>query len=416
MKARLRIALALDLQWPQKRHTATFAGVQRYAGEHGWETVIDDYAANELAAWRKPQVPYDGVLGRVSAALAEQCRRWDLPVVNTWYSSPVWKQLPGVFPDAEATGRLRAEHLLGRGLCRFAVVGREDRAAKAETAAFEAAVREAGFPCIGIKLPLRPTQTYAVWKRSEQAIEALMRRMRPPVGLFVSIDDIGRLAAQMCIRRGWRVPQDVAIIAGWNEEAICEHPRPSLTSVELGCDRVGYEAAKLLDQLMSQAPPRRRRSARRIPQHIFIAPQGLVVRESTDFFAVDGDDLVSAAITFIAANCHRRIGQDDVSRAVNAETRTLQNRFRKVLDRPIVAVIRQLRIERAKRELVQGTRSMAEIAQSVGFGLPARMNDVFRREVGVTPSEYRRRLHGQPLRQGAKSPDSIGRAGAVGVG
>jgi hypothetical protein len=31
-----------------------------------------------------------------------------------------------------------------------------------------------------------------------------------------------------------------------------------------------------------------------------------------------------------------------VSRAVNAEKRTLQGRFRKVLDRPIVAVIRQL--------------------------------------------------------------------------
>ena len=397
MKARPRIALVLDLQWPQKRHTATFAGVQRYAVEHGWETIIDDYAANELAAWRKHEVPYDGVLGRVSAALAEQCRRWGLPAVNTWYSSPVWNQLPGVFPDAQATGRLRAEHLLGRGLRRFAVVGREDRAAKAEVAAFEAAVREAGFPCIGIKLPLRPTRTYAAWKQSEHAIESLLERMRPPVGLFVSIDDIGRLVAQMLNRRGWRVPQDVAIIAGWNEEAICEHPRPSLTSVELGSDRVGYEAAKLLDQLMSQAPlgRRRRRSAAPVPQHVFIPPQGLVVRESTDFFAVEGDDLVSAAITFIAANCHRRIGQDDVSRAVNAETRTLQNRFRKVLDRPVVAVIRQLRMERAKRELSQGTRSIAEIARVVGFGLPARMNDVFRRELGVTPSEYRKRLDSQ---------------------
>jgi LacI family transcriptional regulator len=47
----------------------------------------------------------------------------------------------------------------------------------------------------------------------------------------------------MCRQQGWRVPHDVAIIAGMNEESLCEHPRPSLTSVELGYDRIGYEAA-----------------------------------------------------------------------------------------------------------------------------------------------------------------------------
>ena len=102
------------------------------------------------------------------------------------------------------------------------------------------------------------------------------------------------------------------------------------------------------------------------------------------------DQLVAHALEFISKNCHRRIGQNDVSRAVNAETRTLQSRFRKILGRPIATEIRRIRIERAKRELAQGDRSLAAIAQDVGFGKPTRMYEVFRRELGVTPTEFRK--------------------------
>lgn len=126
------------------------------------------------------------------------------------------------------------------------------------------------------------------------------------------------------------------------------------------------------------------------PRHILVPPQGVVARESTDFFAVE-DELVAAALTFIASNSHRRIGQDEVARAVAADTRTLQRRFRKILNRSVVSTIRQVRLERAKRELSQGNRKLQEIARDVGFGTVMRMYNVFRRELGVTPSAYRKR-------------------------
>ncbi|MGE3316532.1 MAG: helix-turn-helix domain-containing protein, partial [Planctomycetaceae bacterium] len=89
-------------------------------------------------------------------------------------------------------------------------------------------------------------------------------------------------------------------------------------------------------------------------------------------------------------NSHRRIGPDDVARAAGSETRTLQNRFRNFLGRPIASEIRRVRIERAKRELTQSKRPLSAIARDVGFGEAMRMYDVFRRELGVTPSAYRR--------------------------
>ena len=46
------------------------------------------------------------------------------------------------------------------------------------------------------------------------------------------------------------------------------------------------------------------------PLLILIPPQGLIVRESTDFYSVE-DKLVASALAFIAANSHRPISQDE---------------------------------------------------------------------------------------------------------
>jgi AraC-like DNA-binding protein len=49
-----------------------------------------------------------------------------------------------------------------------------------------------------------------------------------------------------------------------------------------------------------------------------------------------------------------------------------------------------VRIERAKRELTQSDSSIAAISANVGFGPTMRMYQVFVRELGVTPSDYRK--------------------------
>jgi DNA-binding LacI/PurR family transcriptional regulator len=46
--------------------------------------------------------------------------------------------------------------------------------------------------------------------------------------------NIGRMVVQESRARGLLAPEDVAIITGYNEPAICEQPPPSLTSIELG--------------------------------------------------------------------------------------------------------------------------------------------------------------------------------------
>ncbi len=377
-----RIAIMLELQWPYKRHSDIFSGTQRYADEHDWQTVIDEFAHDSLAVRRGSAVPYDGVIARANRQLVERAAQLGVPVVNVWGSSPVRDLAPGVFPDTKEVGRLCAEHLLARGLRHFATLTSpgnylEEMAYKE----FSRVVGKQGFSFTSAKVPQNPSRDLANWQKTERMIERLMSQWQLPVGIYVGQEGIGRFLVQMCQNRGLRVPEDVAIIAGQNQETLCEHPRPSLTSVEMGYERIGYAAAELLDRLMQgQAPP---------SEPILLAPHGLVVRESTDFFAVE-NELVASALAYISSNSHRSIGPKDVARAVGADSRTLQNHFRKTIQRPIAAEIRRVRIERAKRELAQSNRGLDAIAHDVGFGNIQRLYEVFRRELGSTPGEYRR--------------------------
>ncbi len=381
-----RVALMFQLEWPHKRHADIFAGVHEYADQAGWENVIDEFICRLSVRGRRATKPYDGIIGRINQESTRWAKRWGVPAVNVWFSSPAAQQLPGVFADFAAAGRLCAEHLLDRGLRQFCVLARNDPAATAQADAFCEVISVRGFPCQTVNLPPHPMRSQALWEKTERLLENVMSKWQLPIGVFAVVDEIGRMIAQICRGRGWRVPQDVAIIAGANQESICERPRPSLSSIEYGYRKVGYEAARMLDQLMVTNSTKS--SIGKHPPHLLLPPHGVVARESTDFVAVD-DKLVAEALRFIAANSHRAIGQDDVSRAVNAETRTLQSRFRKILDRPIVAMIRHVRFERAKRELVQSDRSLSAIARDVGFGDRARMSEAFGRELGITPSEYR---------------------------
>ena len=278
----------LDLESLYKRHASVFAGAMRYALEQSWDSIIDEYVDDTLPTQVGKPIPYDGIIARATNELALRANRLKIPLVNIWLSSPVCTSLPGVFPDYAAAGIMRAEHLLARGYRRFAgLISDNNRAHELENEAFISSVNSAGCPCISEVIPLHTSDTVKKWRKTEQAIAAFMDKWVLPIGVFVGNDMNGRIVAQMCRTRGWRVPQDVAIITGSNEELICEHIRPTLSSVEFGYERVGYEAARLLNRLMDgeSAPT----------EALLLAPTGVIARESTDFFAVD-NKLISTAL------------------------------------------------------------------------------------------------------------------------
>lgn len=68
--------------------------------------------------------------------------------------------------------------------------------------------------------------------------------------------------------------------------------------------------------------------------------------------------------------------------------------FRSAFGETPHAYLRRLRVERAKSLLTISTRSVTEICLDVGFSSLGSFSSLFRRQVGMSPAEFRRRVHG----------------------
>ena len=377
-----RVAMAVELSWPYKRHHDVFAGSHRYAQEQGgWKFILDEYPELTLEAdLSKPS--YDGIIGRATPRLAAAARAAGIPLVNVWNNSPV-TDVPLVVPDFKAVGRLAAEHLLARGFEHFAFLGRKrEKGSKEQLSGFRAVLKTEGFSCPALMVPAPYSATPSNWRKFIERLDEWMGAWSSPTGVNTSYDLLARHVACACERSGLHVPQDVALVGTHNEAVICLHPEPSLTSIDLGYEQVGYHAAGLLNDMMegSAAPE----------EPIRIPPVGIMPRRSTDSLAVD-DDMVASAMRFITEHSHEPIRVGHVAQNVGVARRMLERRFSKRLGRSIAHEIARLRVERAKRKLIETKASIKSIATEFGFADSLQMAVVFNRLEGMSPSVYRRK-------------------------
>jgi LacI family transcriptional regulator len=156
-----------------------------------------------------------------------------------------------------------------------------------------------------------------------------------------------------------------------------------LSSVILPAERVGYEAAALLDRLIAGARPP--------PAPIFVPPIGVATRRSSEVLAVKDSDVV-AAVRFIREHAHMPVRVSDVLQQVHAGRRALERRCHKVLGWRLGAEIRRAHFERARRLLAETDLPLKALAEQAGFSDFCYMAKVFRQELGLSPTSYRRQM------------------------
>ena len=374
-----RVAAIIDLSVALSHHHGIFAGIERYAREHAnWECVYQPFIGSLLKG--RGNKACHGVIARATDELAKEAARAGVPLVNVWSGSPA-TTLPSVLADSEACGRMAAKHLLQRGLRQFAFQGySRHRGTSMALAGFTGVLRAAKCRCSSLILSSRRDENARSWEQYVTRLERWIEGWKPPLGVFVIQDIACRYLANTCLRAGLRIPEDVALISIGNEPNICVRPEPSLSSFDAGFNRVGYEAAALLDRLMDGEP------APEAP--ILIEPTELVVRHSTDVYVVD-DPLVAAALRFIANHSHEGIRVDDVARHVHATVRSLSRHFLAATGRTMIDEISRLRLERAKRLLVESKEPVYRVAGTCGFEDVKHFHKVFRAAEGMTPRQFR---------------------------
>ncbi|MGN6505342.1 MAG: substrate-binding domain-containing protein [Tepidisphaeraceae bacterium] len=285
--------------------------------------------------------------------------------------------------DDHAVGRMGAEHLLECQLVHFGFYGRlgptvpEDR-----FAGFSAAVREKGFACH--RSPVVWPESYRWTDRHHwpELIEWL-RGLPKPVGIMAMDDTSAHDLAAACLQGGLDVPGQVAIIGVNNDDLLCDSAWPPLSSVVTEPSRLGYEAAVLMERLLSGE------SRSGFDRVTYLKPVGVARRVSTDVLAIE-DPQVVAAVRFIRENACKSCSVGDLLQYVPVNRRWLERQFARHLGRSPHEEILRVRVDAARRMLLQTDATLPEVAEKCGFGTVQTFGRQFHELTGETPAAWRR--------------------------
>jgi LacI family transcriptional regulator len=141
-------------------------------------------------------------------------------------------------------------------------------------------------------------------------------------------------------------------------------------------------AAQLLDTWM--------REGKSPPAQTLLPPGEVVVRQSSDIVAVD-DVRIARALQFIRQRASLGIGVNEVAREVALSRSMLERRMKAIIGRSPGEEIIRIRFSQVEQLLAQTDLTLDAIAEKAGFKHPQYMAEAFRKRLGVTPGEFRRR-------------------------
>ncbi|MCP4590131.1 MAG: DNA-binding transcriptional regulator, partial [bacterium] len=336
-------------------------GVSRYNHEQGrWSLYfkpqgLDDPPPPWLKDWNG-----DGILARINdRRMAAAVVQTGVPVVELRRLIPDLG-LPSIGADNRAVTELAVGHLLERGFQHFAFCGLpkgEYPPMDERREWFVQLIEEAGFQQ-SVFDARRTRRRGDTWTLEQNEIAEWLGSLAKPVGVMACNDDRGLQVLDACHRAGLMVPDEVAVVGVDNDDYLCNLSVPQLTSVDLAPDRMGYEAAKLLDRMMAGG-------VISSPQ-ISLPPRGVVTRQSTDVLATE-DQVVIRAVRFIRERACDRIQVADVLEHVRVSRSRLEPRLKEVLGRTIHQEILRVQIEQVKELLIVTDLPIKQIANRCGF-------------------------------------------------
>ena len=92
---------------------------------------------------------------------------------------------------------------------------------------------------------------------------------------------------------------------------------------------------------------------------------------------------------YIRENYSRDISLDEVSREVNISPYYFSKLFKDSTDQNFIEYLTNLRMEKARELLLTTESSMKEICVAVGYADPNYFSRIFKKNTGVTPTEYK---------------------------
>jgi LacI family transcriptional regulator len=316
-----RIALLVETSREYGR--GILRGVIRYQREHGpWSLYFKPQGLGAappswLASWHG-----DGILARINdRRMAHAVLAAKVPVVDLRNALPDL-EVPTVAISNSAVVRLAVDHFRERGFRHFAFFGtprHENRNQDERSDRFKKLVEARGFHC---DVYVHPNPRRPAWDAEQRHVAKWLKSLPTPVAVMTCHDDRGQQVLDACLRAGLAVPDQVSILGVDNDFFLCNLSTPQLSSIDVNPERVGYEAAALLDRLMKGGKPPR--------SALLVEPRGLVIRQSTDVTAVS-DPHVAQATRLIRDHAGAATGIEQLLARIPVSRSALFRRFKEAL-------------------------------------------------------------------------------------
>lgn len=361
-------------------------GVSKYVRQHHeWSVQSEEWRWTDpvpdwIRTWRG-----DGIIAWLETPeVAAMVQDLGVPTVDVRGSSGCG--LPLIDTENEIVSKLAAEHFMQRGFRHYAFCGFVG-ANYSDTRGhcFKERLAKAGFSCATYEPPeiARNIKAIELEKRGllfQDDLGRWLKSLPKPVGIMACNDIRGQQVMNACRRLELLVPEEVAVIGVDNDELFCELSDPALSSVALDTLRIGYEAAGLLERIMSgEKPPEK---------PVLVPPIGIVTRRSTEVLAMD-DRQLAAGARFLREHVFGAISVNDMARAAGMSRRLFERRFVKQIGRPPKAEVLRLRIERVKELLADTDWTLAQISERTGFKHSEYLHTIFTQKTGTTPGQFR---------------------------
>ena len=218
------------------------------------------------------------------------------------------------------------------------------------------------------------------WSKSHVMLDEWLISLPKPVAMLACDDNFALQISEICKMKNIKIPKDVSLMGVDNDDLICNLSDPPISSIELDVEKGGYEAGRLIHQLIKKDKTE--------PFNIIINPTRIELRQSTEIYNVE-NEYIDTVVKHLIKNFDTEINIDALSEIVPLSRRNLEIKFKKEMDTSIYQFILTLRINHFANLLLTTDRSLFDLALESGFNDCKNISRVFKKFKGITPIEYR---------------------------
>ncbi len=380
----VKILLLIDFSSEFSR--GILKGLIRYSKDHGpwifyrlpsyYKTL---YGEKGVIQWAK-EWKADAIIARWDEEGTHLLTSLNIPIILQNYKSrsDYFSNLTG---DYIGTGEMAAHFFIKRRYQNFAFYGNKGVIWSQERAeGFRKEIEKAGGNYYYFESENLDGEQ---WSSSHLQLDNWLLSLPKPIALFACDDSFALRVSEICKINNIAIPDEIALLGVDNDELICNLSDPTISSIVLDVEKGGYEAGRLMDQLIHHQ--------REEPFNIVIRPTRFELRKSTEKYNITNEYILQV-VHYIEKHFTSEINIEELTRLVPLSRRNLEVKFKNEMGTTIYQFILNCRIDYFTHLLLTTNRPLFDLSIDAGFSDYKNISRLFKRMKGCTPLEYREKF------------------------